>query len=108
MAGTITYIAPVDYGQGKIFGKKNKWTAVKRSFGNKQKGCSYGGDRNMLEHPITEGEIAQHETFGNKAKLVNARLKMTSSTYEQDLAAFIAQRDLPGGYKTMKKYLWHV
>lgn len=106
MAGTITYIAPVDYGQGKIFGKKNKWIAVKRNYGNKQKGCAYGGVRDLVNHPVTNDEKTQRSTFAIIAKNVAKRRKHNSPTFEQDMAAYMTQRDQPGGIGTFVKWLW--
>ena len=106
MAGVITYIAPVDNASGKIFGKKNKWTAVTRTFGNKKKGCMFGGVRDMLNHPITEDEIAARNRFKTIATKVAARRKKSSPTYEQDSIAFLTQRDQAGGIKSFQKWLW--
>lgn len=106
MAGIITYIAPVDYASGRIFGKKNKWTAVKRTFGNKQRGCAFGGQRNMLTHPVTEDEVAARNRFKTIATNVAKRRKKSSPTYEADTIAFLTQRDQAGGIDSFQKWLW--
>ena len=50
--------------------------------------------------PVSSDERAQRTRFGAICKAVNTRRK--------DLAAFNAQKDTAGGYKTMRQYLWHV
>mgnify|MGYP003537130052 FL=1 len=45
MAGSIFYLAPVDNASGKIFGKKQKFVAVRRKQGKRQRGCAAMGER---------------------------------------------------------------
>ena len=45
--------------------------------------------------------------FGAICKAVALRRKDLAHVAE-DLAAFNAQKDTAGGYKTMRQYLWHV
>ncbi len=52
-------------------------------------------------------ERAQRTRFGAICKAVNTRRKDLAHVAE-DLAAFNAQKDTAGGYKTMRQYLWHV
>lgn len=68
MAGTVTYIAPVDYTSGKTFGKRNKWTAVHRAGRSLERNCSYGNGRNLVTHPYSEDEKNQHQLFKDVAK----------------------------------------
>ena len=57
--------------------------------------------------PVTADEREQRNRFSAIAKAVNARRKDLSKVAE-DLAAFNAQKDTAGGYKTMRQYLWHI
>ena len=57
--------------------------------------------------PVTSDERAQRARFSAIAKAVNERRKDLSKVAE-DLAAFNAQKDTAGGYKTMRQYLWHI
>ena len=57
--------------------------------------------------PVTNDERAQRARFSAIAKAVNERRKDLSKVAE-DLAAFNAQKDTAGGYKTMRQYLWHI
>ena len=57
--------------------------------------------------PVSSDERAQRARFSAIAKAVNARRKDLSRVAE-DLAAFNAQKDTAGGYKTMRQYLWHI
>ena len=57
--------------------------------------------------PVSSDERAQRARFSAIAKAVNERRKDLSKVAE-DLAAFNAQKDTAGGYKTMRQYLWHI
>ena len=57
--------------------------------------------------PLTEREIAQRERFAAVAAMVNER-KMDLSQVTADQEAFLAQKDQPGGKKTMKSWYWDV
>ena len=57
--------------------------------------------------PVSSDERAQRNRFSAIAKAVNERRKDLSKVAE-DLAAFNAQKDTAGGYKTMRQYLWHI
>ena len=92
MAGTITYIAPVDYGQGKIFGKKEKFTSVTRSFGNKQRGCMATTKRNLTIKPYTEGENSQHARF-KAAALLCKMIREDMALKSQWVARFRADKE---------------
>ena len=74
MAGTIDYLAPVDNASGKIFGKKEKFVAVTRNWGNRRRGCSTTGKRNLKDHPISQAEKDHRAKFAAVAAMVNARL----------------------------------
>ena len=103
MAGTIEYIAPVENASGKIFGKKSRFVAVTRNWGNRRKGCSVTGKRNMNDHPLTQAEIDHRTKFGAIARLVSARLA-DPEKMPLDQMAFKAQTK----YDTLRKFVWHL
>ena len=51
--------------------------------------------------------VYQRTRFAAICKAVNERRKDLSKV-AADLAAFNAQKDTAGGYKTMRQYLWHI
>ena len=53
--------------------------------------------------PLTQKEIEQRERFSAVATMVNER-KMDLSKVTADQEAFLAQKDQPGGKKTMKSW----
>ena len=53
----------------------------------------------------TSRELAARERFGAVAQAVHERA-IDLTKMSADKAAFIAQKDLPGGKQTMKSYLW--
>jgi hypothetical protein len=53
----------------------------------------------------TARELAIRERFASVAQAVHER-SIDLTKMSADKAAFIAQKDLPGGRKTMKAYLW--
>ena len=57
--------------------------------------------------PLTQREIEQRERFSAVATMVNER-KMDLSKVTADQEAFLAQKDEPGGKKTMKAWYWDV
>ncbi|MBP5658847.1 MAG: hypothetical protein J6W89_02390, partial [Paludibacteraceae bacterium] len=57
--------------------------------------------------PYSADEKAAQTRFGNIAKAVQLRRKNVEQMV-QDQQAFQAQKDTPGGYKTIKQNLWHV
>ena len=103
MAGKIEYIAPIENASGKIFGLKSRFVAVTRNWGNRQKGCSVMGQRDLKNHPYTEKENAQKAKFSTVGQAVRARMKDPSKINE-DLAAFKAQTE----YKTLYRFLWNL
>ena len=55
--------------------------------------------------PVTADELAKRMRFAAVSAAVATRAKdLNKMTADQ--AAFIAQKDTPGGKKTMKSYLW--
>jgi len=57
--------------------------------------------------PLSNHERAIRLRFTTVATMVNER-KEDLTKVTQDQAAFLAQRDLANGKKTMKAYLWYV
>ena len=57
--------------------------------------------------PVSSDERAQRTRFAAISRAVNTRRKDLAHVAE-DLAAFNAQKDTAGGYKTMRQYLWHI
>ena len=103
MAGTIEYIAPVENASGKIFGMKSRFVAVTRNWGNRRRGCSVTGQRDLVNHPYTEKEVTHRTKFATIARMVTARMADPSKMVE-DQQAFREQTE----YDTMRKYLWHL
>ena len=57
--------------------------------------------------PVTAEETAHRSKFGAICAAVAARRKDLAKI-SQDNANFKAQKDEPGGYKTMRSYLFHL
>ena len=57
--------------------------------------------------PVTADEQAQRARFAAIARAVAARGKDMAQT-ATDIAAFNAQKDQPGGLKTLKAYRWNI
>ena len=72
---------------------------------NCQRLYTFDADRYKRSTPVTTKEVNIRNRFSAIAAAVAARAKdlMKIST---DQAAFIAQKDLPNGKKTMRSYLW--
>ena len=108
MAGKITYMAPIDNASGKIFGKKNKFISVTRSWGNRQKGCSIQGQRNYITNPLTQDEQAQRSAFKAASALRSLILKNSAlrrewqSQFKDDRAAGATSCSTLGGYLMQK------
>lgn len=102
MAGSMFYLAPVDNASGKIFGKKEKFVAVRRTWGKRQRGCTAMGERDLINHPVTETERTHRTRFGAICKATLIRLSDPNKINE-DRAAFKAQTT----YKTLRQYVWH-
>ena len=65
--------------------------------------------RNPIERTtaLTPNEIEVRDKFTAVAKAVNERAHDLSKV-SADQEAFLAQKDQPGGKKTMKSYLWKI
>jgi hypothetical protein len=57
--------------------------------------------------PVTPTELAVRNKFTAVSQAVSQRMN-DPSTIAQDTAAFNAQKDQPGGKKTLRAYLWKV
>ena len=103
MAGSIIYLAPVDNASGKIFGKKQKFTAVTRTTGKRRRGCSATGQRDLKNKPYTETELARRAKFGAVSKATHLRMK-DPEKQAADSAAFRAQNQ----YDSLYSFIWHL
>ena len=99
MAGKITYLAPVDNASGKIFGKKERFVAVRRLTGKRQRGCAVTGVRTSA---VTEKESAWRAKF---AEICNAtHERMADPAYmASDQAAFNKQSK----YDSLYQFVWN-
>ena len=102
MAGTINYLAPVDNASGKIFGKKEKFVAVTRNWGNRRRGCSATGQRDMKNHPVTQKELDHRKKFGIVSIATTNRLA-DAEQMPIDQMAFKNQTK----YKTLRQYVFN-
>ena len=101
MAGKIEYIAPIENASGKIFGQKSRFVAVTRNWGNRQKGCSVMGVRDLKNHPYTEKELQHRAKFAAVCSATRSRMADPSQA-AADMAAFKAQSK----YKTLYRYVF--
>ena len=101
MAGKIEYIAPIENASGKIFGQKSRFVAVTRNWGNRQKGCSVMGVRDLKNHPYTEKELMHRAKFAAVCSATRSRMADPSQA-AADMAAFKAQSK----YKTLYRYVF--
>jgi hypothetical protein len=99
MAGSIFYLAPVDNASGKIFGMKQKFIAVRRLRGKRQRGCAVLGERIT---PYSQDELAHQEKFKAVAAATRLRMKDPGKVM-QDQAAFKEQSK----YKTFYRYVFN-
>ena len=99
MAGSVFYLAPVDNASGKIFGLKQKWMAVRRLTGKRQRGCAVTGERTT---PYSQDEMAHQEKFKAVAAATRLRMKDPGKVM-QDQVAFKAQNR----YTTFRQYVWN-
>lgn len=102
MAGTVTYIAPVENASGKIFGQKSRFVAVTRNWGKRQRGCSVIGQRDLKNKPVTEKELNHRSKFAAVCAATRSRMADPSQA-AADMAAFKSQTK----YKTLYHYVFH-
>ena len=72
---------------------------------NCQRVYSFDADRYNRSTPVSADEIQQRARFAAVSAAVATRAKDLNKM-GADKAAFNAQKDLAGGKKTMKSYLW--
>ena len=72
---------------------------------NCQRLYSFDSDRYKRRTPVTNSERQARGRFGTVARTVNERMH-DLSRITADQQAFLAQKDLANGKKTMKAYLW--
>ena len=68
---------------------------------------TFDADRYNRTTPVTPKEIQIRSKFANIASMVAERAA-DLSYITQDQIDFLAQKDQPGGKKTMKAYLWKI
>ena len=56
--------------------------------------------------PVTAKETQVRTKFAAVSAAVNTRVKITSPTYADDYAAFLAQKDTAQGKTTFRSYIW--
>ena len=57
--------------------------------------------------PLTQDEIGARNRFKNVSQMIKAR-KQDLNKITQDQEAFLAQKNLPNGLKTMTKWYWSI
>lgn len=100
--GQVVYEDPIHHISGKI-SKKYRTTYNYRKLSGR-KYTSIHGDRTT---PLTARELQIRTRFTEVAAMVRNRA-MDLSKLTQDQMTFIAQRNNPGGKKTMKAWYWMV
>ena len=74
---------------------------------NCQRVYSFDADRYKRSTAPSVDELFLRQRFAAVARAVKNRAEDMSKV-DADQAAFIAQKNQPGGCKTMKKYLWKI
>ena len=100
MAGTIQYLAPVDNASGKIFGKIQKFIAVTRLTGKRQRGCAVTGVRTTKP---SDTELAHRDKFAAVAAATAARMKDPGKINADQLA----YQELKSQYPSLRAYVWN-
>ena len=100
MAGSVFYLAPVDNASGKIFGKKQKWMAVRRLTGKRQRGCAVTGERTTA---VTEKEQTWRTQFAQIAAATRERM-VDPNFLPGDQAAYAKQSK----YKTFRAFVFNI
>ena len=105
--GTLSQCAPIaEHDMAKV-----EWStgidSVSGALSKPSKSGQHSCTKMLLSTPVSSDERAQRTRFGAICKAVALRRKDLAHVAE-DLAAFNAQKDTAGGYKTMRQYLWHI
>ena len=115
--GQVTYAPGIEYVQGALAKPKKKdghkcgdyLIGTHRSAPTTNPECTRiylrKADSYERSTPVTTNEVRQRNRFSAVAAAVAARAKDLMKI-SADQAAFAAQKDQPGGVKTMKAYLW--
>ena len=119
MAKAKVGAAGIEYIQGALKRPKkqdghnhgNYLVATHRTAATTSKDCqrlyTFDADRYSRSTPLTNHERAIRLRFKTVAQMVIER-KEDLTKVTQDQAAFLAQKDLANGKKTMKAYLWYI
>ena len=119
MAKAKVGAAGIEYIQGALKRPKkqdghnhgNYLVATHRTAATTSKDCqrlyTFDADRYSRSTPLTNHERAIRLRFKTVARMVIER-KEDLTKVTQDQAAFLAQKDLANGKKTMKAYLWYI
>jgi hypothetical protein len=115
--GKVTYAPGIEYVQGALAKPKKKdghkcgdyLIGTHRTAATTNPNCTRiylrKADSYERSTPATTNEVRQRNRFSAVAAAVAARAKDLMKI-SADQAAFAAQKDQPGGVKTMKAYLW--
>ncbi len=72
---------------------------------NCQRIYTFDADRYTRSTPVSQDETNRRLRFSAVSRAVNTRMHDLNKI-SADQAAFIEQKDLPGGKKTMRSYIW--
>ena len=115
--GKVTYAPGIEYVQGALAKPKKKdghkcgdyLIGTHRTAATTNPNCTRiylrKADSYERSTPVTTNEVKQRNRFSAVAAAVAARAKDLMKI-SADQAAFAAQKDQPGGVKTMKAFLW--
>ena len=117
--GKVKYAEGIDYVQGSLAKPKVKeghrcgsyLIGTHRTAATTSSDCTRlyvrGADTYVRTTPPSADEIAVRERFASVAHMVSLR-KKDLSKINADTAAFLAQKDQPGGKQTMLSWYWMV
>ena len=117
--GKVKYATGIDYVQGSLAKPKVKnghscgtyLTGTHREAATTNPSCTRlyirEADTYKRTTPVSSLEIAVRERFAQVAHMVSVR-KKDLSKINADTAAFLAQKDQPGGKQTMLSWYWMV
>ena len=113
----VNWSAGIDSVSGALAkpSKSGQHSCIKMLLGTHRVAATTSSDCNRLylrkktvrTTPLTNKEIAARARFSAVRQAIATRAADLSKVTE-DEAAFIAQRDLPGGIKTLKAYYWAI
>ena len=113
----VVWTAGIEYVSGALCkcGKKGSHTHSKMLLATHRKAATtnpncnriYVRDETQRSTPLSSLELDIRERFASVAAMVRTRSRDLSKI-TTDQINFLAQRDIPGGCKTMKKYYWKI